>query len=705
MNVSNSLKTFVYPIKRTIRFEIEDIEGLGEEGRYSTPVKIGKTKWYIEAQITKSNHVTKERCLLLYLKNLHSFLPGEKIDFAYQFKLQHQNPSKNKVCNELEYRTFYNHSALGGHGTSIEKLVIMNGGFVKDGNIIIECDVKIVLECLEKRKMNIHELRPNNQDVEQMFSDAAYEPTKKMIEMEIQLSQLTNSIPYSQLVYIDEIPFKIEIRKESDNWISIWLLCNQEDQSDWWRVNVLAKFRLINRSSNVKRNLLSIRSTLLERSNIKCGKNRWIKWEELIDPNHVCVKYGRIVVEVVVDILRKYGFDETTGKGIGKPMQRMTDALILIDKTEFYVSRMILSHQSSWFCQLFAENSNKNIFTLTNVDATLFSNFLHLVYNCELNLKEEDVGKLLELLEKYGSEECIRRLDQQLANLEVKDDLKMLKLVDRYSLYYVKMKYNKKYQNADEWKKLFRDPDVIKLTDELRRDLVSDEFPSSEESDETPYYLYSKVTQKLSKNIPNPRQRLQKALIGNNEIKMLLEDPDVQNLGNSFLSLLAENNIGQPSEPALIQFSEFSAPSDMVTFNFKDNKIFYSSKQILANASHHFLKRYYGPDAKDDDNTTIFDEITSEDFNVLLNHVYHPTKPITEKNLHILLPLAHRFSFSDVLKKCETWLIINEELTVNEKEEYAKKYELEILLNACKNYNEANSPKRASLLTYLPSFY
>ncbi|CAL2043941.1 unnamed protein product [Caenorhabditis brenneri] len=551
--------------------------------------------------------------------------------------------------------------------------------------------------------MNLQELRPNNQDIEQMFSDVAFESIKKVIEMEIQLSQLTNSVPYSQPFYIDGIPFKIEIGKESENWISIWLLCNQEDKSDWWRVNLVSEFRLINRNTNVKWNLLTIRSTFLERSNMKCGTNNWIKWDDLMVPKHVCVKHGRIVVEVVVDILGKYGFDETTGKGIKKPMKRMTDALILVEKTEFYVSRMILSHLSFWFCQLFTENSNTNIFPLTNVDATLFSKFLHLVYNCELNLIEKDVGKLLELLEKYGSDECIRRLDKQLVNLEVKDDLKMLKLVDKYSLFYVKIKYNRKYQNAEEWKKLFRDPDVIKLTDELRRDLVSDEFSNSEESDDEPFYLYSKSVRKISKTISNPRERLQKALIENDEIRMLLEDPDVQNLGNSFLSLLTENKTDQPSSS--IQFSEFSAPSVMVTFNFKDNKIFYSSKQILANASHYFLKRYYGPDAKDDDNTIIFDEITSQDFNVLLNHVYHPTKPITEKNLDILLPLAHRFSFFEVLKKCEMYLIKNEKLTVAKKEEYANKYKLEVLLNACQNYNESNPPKQTWVSYYFPRFY
>ncbi|EGT44014.1 hypothetical protein CAEBREN_20329 [Caenorhabditis brenneri] len=557
--------------------------------------------------MTKSNHITKERCLLLYLKNLHSFLPEEKMLCAYQLKLLHPNPWKTKVYNEFEDRPLPFHSPRSRNCISIEKLAIMNGGFVNNGKIIIECYVRIVFERLEERKVNLQELRPNNQDIEHMFLEVPYEPIKKVIEMEIQLSQLTNSVPYSQPFYIDGIPFKVEIGKESDNWISIWLLCNQEDKSDWWRVNLVSEFRLINRNTNVKWNLLTIRSTFLERSNIKCGKNNWIKWDDFMDPKHVCVKHGRIVVEVVVDILGKYGFEETTGKGIKKPMKRLTDALILIDKKEFYVSRM--------------------------------------------------------------------------------------------------MKYNKKYQNAEEWKKLFRDPDVIKLTDELRRDLVSDEFPSSEESDDEPFYLYSKSVRKISKTISNPRERLQKALNENHEIRMLLEDPDVQNLGNSFLSLLTENNIGQPAEPPSIQFSEFSAPSVMVTFNFKDNKIFYSSKQILANASHYFMKRYYGPDAKYDDNTIIFDEITSEDFNVLLNHVYHPTKPITEKNLDILLPLAHRFSFFEVLKKCEMYLIKNEKLTVGKKEEYANKYKLEVLLNACQNYNESNPPKQTWVSYYFPRFY
>uniref|UniRef100_A0A1I7T9Y4 BTB domain-containing protein n=1 Tax=Caenorhabditis tropicalis TaxID=1561998 RepID=A0A1I7T9Y4_9PELO len=138
------------------------------------------------------------------------------------------------------------------------------------------------------------------------------------------------------------------------------------------------------------------------------------------------------------------------------------------------------------------------------------------------------------MLDKYRADECIKRLDHQLINLGISDDMGMLKLNDMYQL------------------------------------------------------------------------------------------TQMKNQGNQILSILSER-----TKSPQISFKEFSDPSDMVTFNFKDNRIFYSSKQILANASVYFMKRFFGPNAKYDDNTIIFDDVTSQNFNVLMNHIYHPNIAIT----------------------------------------------------------------------------
>uniref|UniRef100_A0A1I7T9Y3 G-patch domain-containing protein n=1 Tax=Caenorhabditis tropicalis TaxID=1561998 RepID=A0A1I7T9Y3_9PELO len=54
-----------------------------------------------------------------------------------------------------------------------------------------------------------------------------------------------------------------------------------------------------------------------------------------------CEKHGRISIKATVDILRKYGFDGKTGRGIEKPMKKMTDAVIWIQEEKFHVSRMV----------------------------------------------------------------------------------------------------------------------------------------------------------------------------------------------------------------------------------------------------------------------------------------------------------------------------------------------------------------------------
>uniref|UniRef100_A0A1I7T9Y2 Tudor domain-containing protein n=1 Tax=Caenorhabditis tropicalis TaxID=1561998 RepID=A0A1I7T9Y2_9PELO len=81
----------------------------------------------------------------------------------------------------------------------------MNGGYVNNGRIVIECDVEIVNEDI--RYPRVLTSRPDDDDVRLMLQEVGYIPTIKCIEMEVALNEISEDLTASHVVYIDGIPW------------------------------------------------------------------------------------------------------------------------------------------------------------------------------------------------------------------------------------------------------------------------------------------------------------------------------------------------------------------------------------------------------------------------------------------------------------------------------------------------------------------
>ncbi|CAL2035375.1 unnamed protein product [Caenorhabditis brenneri] len=283
----------------------------------------------------------------------------------------------------------------------------------------------------------------------------------------------------------------------------------------------------------------------------------------------------------------------------------------------------------------------------------IFLTFALVIHNCEadkygdllINKYEFDnIGDLLLLMKILDSPEGFRRCDAMMKEIEFEDDLSILKLVAQYPLPQTKTVYKKKYQDPIEWRKLMQNEDFKSLPPEFVQD--------------------------LAKNHDNEIEC---------DVTMRYDSSD----------------------------SNFSKVDQVVFSDFKTGEEHTVNKMILANASDYFWMRFLGPHSHSDDKYVVFDDGIPKNFVMFLNHVYHPTNPITHYNFDALLEMAHRFDAYALLLKLEKFLVFHENYSLADKLKYANDFDLvfvlEFCLNSVKCFNNLEKLKKEEKFIELPA--
>ncbi|CAI2352096.1 unnamed protein product [Caenorhabditis sp. 36 PRJEB53466] len=280
-----------------------------------------------------------------------------------------------------------------------------------------------------------------------------------------------------------------------------------------------------------------------------------------------------------------------------------------------------LAQQSPFFNRLFEGHPETSEFEIS-VKLEDFITFLELVHNCDTHILEKNIENVLELIQSYEAFECFERFDLVLKKMELKDTIKVLHLVDKYRL--------------PELRKVF----LRKLKDEaLLKTVLS------------------------SANYKTLSNEMKVAIL---EWKLVPEESrteEVAPTGYRFSTDFEENRVFCD---VMIQVERFE---------------YHVSKQILANSSHYFMKRFYGPFSENEDVIRVF-KVAPFQFEKLLTHIYHPSRPVTVANFDSLLELAHQFSVPRLMDKCEEFLVLSHTMNPIDKLEYAGKYDLPFLLES-----------------------
>ncbi|PIC47898.1 hypothetical protein B9Z55_007077 [Caenorhabditis nigoni] len=169
------------------------------------------------------------------------------------------------------------------------------------------------------------------------------------------------------------------------------------------------------------------------------GFDKFLKWDEM--KNEYLVD-GKLTVEAHVQVIETSGLGKEKIRNFDESQKDVSDLVVSVRNAKFYVVRMYLAAQSSFFKALLLGNfaeSKKSEITLTGIDPSDFHYFLEVLYG-EWAMDESTVEGVALLADMYDAPTAVRRCETFLLNESKKSLKKKLQLATRYHLENLKEK-------------------------------------------------------------------------------------------------------------------------------------------------------------------------------------------------------------------------------------------------------------------------
>ncbi|PIC35445.1 hypothetical protein B9Z55_014805 [Caenorhabditis nigoni] len=175
-----------------------------------------------------------------------------------------------------------------------------------------------------------------------------------------------------------------------------------------------------------------------------CGYKHFLKWEDVKN-------YDKLTAIVKVEILERTGFENKKSLLFDESQKDVSDVILLVHDTKFYVSKMYLAAQSAFFKTLFLGNfseSNKSEIPLHGIEPENFQCFLEFIY-AESPISDSNVERILLVADMYDAPTAIRRCENFLLNESKKEFKKKLQMSTQYRLEELKNQCLSKINNID----------------------------------------------------------------------------------------------------------------------------------------------------------------------------------------------------------------------------------------------------------------
>ncbi|CAO4366298.1 unnamed protein product [Caenorhabditis nigoni] len=168
------------------------------------------------------------------------------------------------------------------------------------------------------------------------------------------------------------------------------------------------------------------------------GCDGFLEWTNLdyylVDDN--------LTAEVEVEILEMTGFEKKKIRRFDESQKDVSDVVLIVKDTKFYVSKLYLAAQSSFFKTLFLGNfceSKMSEIPLTGIEPEDFQHFLEVLYG-ESAIDDTTVEGVTFLSDMYDAQTVMRRCEEFLLEKSKKTLKKKLQLATRYHMEKLKEK-------------------------------------------------------------------------------------------------------------------------------------------------------------------------------------------------------------------------------------------------------------------------
>ncbi|CAO4367310.1 unnamed protein product [Caenorhabditis nigoni] len=214
-----------------------------------------------------------------------------------------------------------------------------------------------------------------------------------------------------------------------DDHLGLYVFCEPNDPSDKWSIRTKSEYKVFDRNQDV----VIRTSEYCYQENQGWGCPRFQEWEDM---KEWFLVDGNLTVEATVTIVETSGLEKERIRKFDESQKDISDVILVVRDTKFYVSKILLAAQSTVFKALLLGNfkeSNQSEVTLNGIDPDDFHNFLEVLYG-EPAIDDTTVEGVALLADMYDVPNAIRKCEEFLLEKSKKALEKKLEIATCYQL-------------------------------------------------------------------------------------------------------------------------------------------------------------------------------------------------------------------------------------------------------------------------------
>ncbi|EGT49677.1 hypothetical protein CAEBREN_17406 [Caenorhabditis brenneri] len=261
------------------------------------------------------------------------------------------------------------------------------------------------------------------------------------------------------------VGWKLKFYRRSDYRLSFYLFCEIPCNNGNWSISTNFKLKLLSATGKT----LVKPATVVFGNSSKEKVDSWgfmscLEWS-ILEKDYVVD--DTVTLEAHVKIEKMIGIEKKL-RDFSESAEEISDVVLIVDNQKFYVSKLFLAGQSSYFkallCGKFQE-SEKSEITLTDINPIDFQNFLEILHGepaingndkIEFRKKNQSVftentfDGILQLADMYDAKTVIRQCEKYLMQESDRTLKEKLKISAKYNLKYLRDKCLLKIETVED---------------------------------------------------------------------------------------------------------------------------------------------------------------------------------------------------------------------------------------------------------------
>ncbi|EFP09818.1 hypothetical protein CRE_21342 [Caenorhabditis remanei] len=206
--------------------------------------------------------------------------------------------------------------------------------------------------------------------------------------------------------------------------LGLYLHCNKLCEDGNWSIDTEFEFKLMSVNGRVitRNRIHTFRSTSEKKYADGHGCGDFVEWD-LMEKDYKLD--DKIFVSARVKINKSTGINKNRLRNFDETVSEFSDVVLTVEDKKFYVLKLFLASQSTYFKSLFLgnfEESKKSEISLADVNSDDFQNFLEVLHG-ESAINDDNIDGILKLADMYDAPTAFKRCEEFL----IKESQKSLK--------------------------------------------------------------------------------------------------------------------------------------------------------------------------------------------------------------------------------------------------------------------------------------